>query len=283
MNASNCLPGQQAKDLSELLRYWRDARGKSQLDLSLDSGLSQRHLSFIESGRSTPGRQALFDIAQTLDIPLRERNTLLLSAGYAPIYSENEWSAPEMQSIARALERTLRQHEPFPAVVIDRYWYVLMRNESTPRFFNHFIDLEARKPPRNLLELMFDPKGMRPFITNWPDVAASLFQRIYHESIGRVVDEKTKQLMVRLAGLSRQVYPGVKAEWKKPQFSNALPFIPIGFAHNGKSLNFFSLITTVGAPVSITAQEFRIECMFPADDESEKNYRELMARKAKKK
>ena len=183
-----------------------------------------------------------------------------------------------MQSITWALKRTLRQHEPFPAVVIDRYWYVLMRNESTPRFFNHFIDLEARKPPRNLLELMFDPKGMRPFITNWPDVAASLFQRIYRESIARVVDEKTKELLARL-----RAYPGVKAEWKKPQFSNALPFIPIGFAHNGKSLNFFSLITTVGAPVSITAQEFRIECMFPADDESEKNYRELMARKAKKK
>ena len=115
MNSSNPLPSQQARDLGELLRYWRDARGKSQLGLSLDSGLSQRHLSFIESSRSTPGRQALLDIAQALDIPLRERNTLLLSAGYAPIYSENEWSALDMQSITRALERTLRQHEPFPA------------------------------------------------------------------------------------------------------------------------------------------------------------------------
>jgi hypothetical protein len=166
----------------------------------------------------------------------------------------------------------------FCAAVIDRYWYVLMRNASTLRFFNHFIDLEARKPPRNLLELMFDPKGMRPFITNWPDVAASLFQRIYRESVGRVVDEKTKELLAQL-----QAYPGVKAEWKKPQLSNALPFIPIDFAHKGKSLNFFSLITTVGAPVSITAQEFRIECMFPADDESERSYLELMAREGKKK
>ena len=278
MNSSNPVARQQARELGELLRYWRDARGKSQLDLSLDSGLSQRHLSFIESGRSTPSRQALLDIAQVLDIPLRERNTLLLAAGYAPIYLENEWSAPEMQYITGALERALRQHEPFPAVVIDRYWYVLMRNESAPRFFNQFIDLEARKPPRNLLHLMFDPKGMRPFITNWPDVAASLFQRVYRESIGHVVDEKTKELLAQL-----QAYPGVKAEWKKPQSPSALPFIPIGFVHKGKSLNFFSLVTTVGAPVSITAQEFRIECLFPADEESEKNYLELMARKAKKK
>jgi len=191
MNASNCLPSQQAKNLGEHLRYWRGARGKSRLDLSLDSGLSQRLLSFIESSRSTPCREALLDIAQALDIPLRERNTLLLSAGYAPIYSENEWSAPEMQSITRVLERTLRQHEPFLAVVIDRYWYVLMRNESTPRFFSHFIDLEPPKPPRNLVELMFDPKGMPPFIANWPDVAASLFQRIYHDD-GEEGQEKEK-------------------------------------------------------------------------------------------
>jgi len=278
MNSAKPVPIKQAGELGELLRYWRDARGKSQLDLSLDSGFSQRHLSFIESGRSTPGRQALLDIAQALDIPLRERNNLLLSAGYAPIYSENDWSAPEMQSITRALERALQQHDPFPAVVMDRYWCVLMRNESAPRFFNQFIDLEARKTPRNLLHLMFDPKGMRPFIINWPDVAASLIQRVYRESIGRIVDEKTKELLAQL-----RAYPGVKAEWKTPQSPSALPFVPIGFAHKGKRLNFFSLITTVGAPVSITAQEFRIECMFPADDESEKNYLELMAREGKKK
>jgi transcriptional regulator with XRE-family HTH domain len=112
MTASHKLPSPQARELGELLRYWRDARGKSQLDLSLDSGLSQRHLSFIESGRSTPSRGALLDIAQALDIPLRERNTLMVSAGYAPIFAESEWSAPEMQSLNKALERVLRQHEP---------------------------------------------------------------------------------------------------------------------------------------------------------------------------
>jgi len=99
--------------LGELLRYWRETRGKSQLDLSLDSGLSQRHLSFIENGRSVPSRQTLLDVAQALDVPLRERNTLFLSAGYAPAYSEDAWNAPEMQSITKALERLLRQHEPF--------------------------------------------------------------------------------------------------------------------------------------------------------------------------
>jgi transcriptional regulator with XRE-family HTH domain len=255
------------QELGELLRHWRDTRGKSQLDLSLDSGLSQRHLSFVESGRSVPSRRALLDIAQALDVPLRDRNILLLAAGYAPIYAEGAWNAPEMQSISRALERVLRQHEPFPAVVMDRYWNVTIANDAAPRFFNCFVDMAARKPPRNLLHLMFDPKGMRPHIANWKDVAAGLFQRVYRESVGHVVDEKTKELLATL-----QAYPNVKTEWKKPTSLRALPFIPISFIKKGEILNFFSMITTVGAPLSITAQELRLECMFPADEESETQY-----------
>src|SRR5579863_5366190 len=112
-----------------LLRQWRDVRGKTQLDLSFDAGVSQKHISFVESGRSIPSRQMLLDLAQALDIPLRERNTLLLAAGYAPMYADSAWNAQEMQSVTRALERILRQHEPFPALVMDRYWNVLMTND----------------------------------------------------------------------------------------------------------------------------------------------------------
>jgi transcriptional regulator with XRE-family HTH domain len=277
MNAKRVLPTRPARKLGELLRYWRDARGKSQFALSLNCGLSQRHLSFIENGRSTPSRQALVQIAQALDIPLRERNNLLLSAGYAPVYVESEWSAPEMQSLTKALERVLKQHEPFPAIVMDRYWYVMMRNEAAPRFFNHFIDLEARKPPRNLLHLMFDPNGLRPFITNWPEVASSLLQRVYRESIGRVLDEKTRELLAQL-----RAYPGIKADWEKSESSSTLPLVSMDFELKGTRINLFSLITTVGAPVSITAQEFRMECMFPADDESERNYLALMTQKIRR-
>jgi transcriptional regulator with XRE-family HTH domain len=254
MNSAKPVPIKQAGELGELLRYWRDARGKSQLDLSLDSGFLQRHLSFIESGRSAPGRQALLDIAQALDIPLRERKTLLLSAGYAPIYSENDWSAPEMQSITRELERALQQHDPFPAVVMDRYWYVLMRNESAPHFFNQFIDLEARKTPRNLLHLMFDPKGMRPFIINWPDVAASLIQRVYRESIGRIIDEKTKELLAQL-----RTYPGVKAEWKTPQSAGALPALAlIGGCSQSVSISAHPLSGTLATLVHPGQQSERL-------------------------
>lgn len=115
-------------ELGELLRYWRGARGKSQIELSLDTGVSQRHLSFIESGRSAPGRQTLMNIAQGLEVPFRDRNRLLLAAGFAPIYDEDAWNADEMKSVNAALERVLRQHEPFPAVVMDRYWNIAMTN-----------------------------------------------------------------------------------------------------------------------------------------------------------
>jgi len=113
------------------LRHWRNIRGKNQLDLSIETEPSQRHISFIESGRSVPSRQALMKIAQALDVPLRDRNVLLLSAGYAPAYSQAAWNSGQMQSVTRALERILRQNEPFPALVMDRYWNVLMTNEST--------------------------------------------------------------------------------------------------------------------------------------------------------
>jgi transcriptional regulator with XRE-family HTH domain len=173
MNSSTPGTRPPANELGVLLRHWRDLRGRSQFDLSLDTGVSQRHISFIESGRSVPGRQTLLDIAQALDVPLRDRNTLLLASGYAPIYSEGAWNGPEMQSVTDALERMLRQHEPFPAVVMDRYWNVLMTNEAAPRFFDCFIDMAARKSPRNMLHLMFDPDGMRPFIANWEQKACS--------------------------------------------------------------------------------------------------------------
>jgi transcriptional regulator with XRE-family HTH domain len=258
-------------EFGALLRYWRDRRSKSQLDLSMDAGVSQRHISFIESGRSVPSRQTLLGVAQALDIPLRDRNSLLLAAGYAPIYSESAWNAPEMASVTRALERMLRQHEPFPAVVMDRYWNVLMANESSPRFFSCFIDMAARKSPRNLLHLMFDPEGMRPFITNWEEVAKGLLERVYRESVGRLVDDKTKELLAALLA-----YPEVKPEWETVRSQAAAPVIPLGFVKDGRALNYFSLVTTVGAPRTVAAQELRLECMFPADEATETHHALLM-------
>ncbi|EJC83093.1 putative transcriptional regulator [Rhizobium leguminosarum bv. trifolii WSM2297] len=262
-----------SNELGAQLRAWRGTRGKSQLDLSLDTGISQRQISFIESGRSTPGRHNLLHLADALDVPFRERNTLLLAAGYAPIYTEGGIEDAEMKSVRDALKRMLVQHEPFPAVVMDRYWNVAMTNDATLRFFNSFIDMAAREKPRNLLHLIFDPAGLRPFIPNWEETAKSLMARVFRESVGRVIDARTKALMGTLLA-----YPDVDTAWTISTTADSTPVIPLSFVKNGQVLKFFSLVTTVGTAQTITTQELRIECMFPLDDVTEVEYAKLMKR-----
>ncbi|RQV70845.1 XRE family transcriptional regulator [Burkholderia cenocepacia] len=274
MNARRRAPTPPPHALGRLLRDWRDVRGVSQLDLSLDAGISQRQISFIESGRSVPGRDTLLALAQTLDVPLRERNALLLAAGYAPMYSEAPWDAQEMHGVIRALERVVRQHEPFPAIVMDRHWNVLMTNDAAPRFFGCFIDMAARDGPRNLLRLMFDPHGMQPFVADWGTVSRSLLQRVHRESVGRVIDDETRRLLDDLLAC-----PDAPRDWNTPLAPAAapsLPVIPIGFVHEGVVLRYFSLVTTVGTPQSAAAQELRMECMFPADDATDARHRQLL-------
>lgn len=254
-----------------LLRQWRDVRGKTQLTLSFDAGVSQKHISFVESGRSTPSRQMVLDLAQALDVPLRERNELLVAAGYAPIYSDQALDAPLMNSISKALQRMLRQHEPFPAIVMDRHWNVLMANDAAPQLFSCFVDLTKWPKPRNLLHLMFDPSGLRASVANWPETARGLLGRVYREALGRVMDDRTKALLAELSQ-----YPGVKPEWRAPSPGEPAPMIPLTFVKGSARLNYFSMITTVGTPQTVTAEELRLESMFPADDTTEARHSQFV-------
>ena len=279
MNASRSDPKAPAGELGELLRYWRGVRGVSQLDLSFEAGISQRQISFIESGRSVPGRDTLLALAQTLDVPLRERNALLLAAGYAPVYSDAPWNAQEMHGVIRALERVVRQHEPFPAIVMDRHWNVLMTNDAAPRLFGCFVDMASREGPRNMLHLMFDPQGMRPFVADWDNVSRSLLQRVYRESVGHVIDDGTRRLLDELLA-----YPDVPLDWKAhhaPSATPTMPVIPLGFVSDGVVLRYFSMVTSVGTPQTVAAQELRLECMFPADDATEARHQQLFATHSK--
>lgn len=265
MSSSNA---KEPSALGTLLRQWRAARHTSQLALSLETGVSQRHISFIESGRSVPGRDTLMLLAGVLDVPLRDRNALLLAAGYAPLYSEAAWDSAEMGSVNRALARMLRQHDPYPAMVMDRHWNVLTTNDSAPRFFNGFVDMAARKGTRNILHLMFDPAGMRPFIAGWEQVARSLLQRVAREAVGGVMDDTSRALLHALLA-----YPDVVPAWQTAGDHGAgdsLPVIPLAFMKDGVVLNYFSMVTTVGTPQTIAAQELRVECLFPADEATER-------------
>lgn len=256
--------------LGDLLRDWRARRGKSQLDAALAADMSQRHFSFIESGRSVPSRDKLLAIAEALDVPLRERNALLLAAGYAPIDPERAWDAPQMRAITSAVERMLKQQEPYPAVLLDRHWNVLAANDAAPRFFGQFVDLSGWPPPRNLLHLTFDPAGLRPFIHDWERVARSLLDRVRREAVGHVLDPGGRELIETLLA-----YPGTSAAGATRPTVADLPMIPVSFIKDGEVLRYFSMVATVGTPTVVAAQELRVECLFPADEATEQRHQVL--------
>jgi transcriptional regulator with XRE-family HTH domain len=259
-----------------MLRHWRDLRGKSQLDLSLDAGVSQRHISFVESGRSLPSRQMLLDLAEALGIPLRERNALLVAAGYAPVYSDEPLNAPALSRLTGALQRMLKQNEPFPAMVMDRHWNVVLANDAAPRFFGCFIDLAAYPPPRNLLHLIFDPNALRPFIVDWPAASRTLLARVHREVLGGAIDPGTRTFLDQLGR-----YPDVDTRRRAAMPDAASPLIPLTFAKDGTTLSYFSLITTVGTPQAVAAEELRLECMIPADDITEAQHLVFMTQHAR--
>lgn len=255
----------------ELLKQWRGRRGLSQLDLALDAGISQKHLSFVETGRSVPSRQVLVGLADALDVPLRERNTLIVAAGYAPMYRDEPLDDAMAQQVGRAVKRLLRQHEPFPAVVLDRYWNVVETNDAAPVFFGRFVDLNARSKPRNLLHLVFDPAGLQPHLVDFPTTARSLLVRLHREAPGAVIDDQSRAL---LAGL--MAYPGAPQDIGAARPADVLPMIPLRFRTGDTTFDLFSMITTVGTPQTVASQELRVETMFPTDEANEEAYFDFM-------
>jgi transcriptional regulator with XRE-family HTH domain len=242
------------------LRTWRAARHVSQLDLALDANVSARHLSYVESGRARPSRELVLRLAEALQVPLRERNALLLSAGYAPLYRETDLGTPEMAEAQRAVEFILAQQEPYPAIVLDRHWNVLLANDATRRFLARFPEC-ALPGPANGPRMIFHPQGMRPFIQNWEDVAARFIQRLHRQAAANPSDAATRELLDELLG-----YPGVPSRWRLPDLDGApAPLWPICYRRNEQTFRFFSTITTFGTPQDVTLQELRIECFFPAD------------------
>ena len=259
-----------------LLRQWRGLRGLSQLDLAFNTGVSQRHVSFVESGRSRPSPQMVIDLADALDVPLRERNAILLAAGHAPRYSEAALDAPSLSRVISALGRVLRQNEPFPAMVMDRHWNVVLTNEASPRFFGCFAELATWRTPRNLLHLLFDPAGLRPFVVDWPATSRMLLARVHREALGHAIDGGTRQLLDALGS-----FPAVDPRRRAIEPDATSPLVPLTFAKDGVTLSYFSLITTVGTPQAVAAEELRLECMIPADDETERQHRDFVARHAR--
>ena len=260
-----------------LLKQWRDRRSLSQLDLALTSQVSQRHISFLESGRAKPSQEMVLQLATVLEVPLRHQNLMLSAAGFAPIHAETDLSAPEMTSISKAIAFMLRQQEPYPAIVIDRYWNLLLANQSANRLLNAFIDpakLQSRfcvDGKVNLMRVTFDPQGLRPFIANWQEVAAHLLQRVYCEAGSSIESGQSSLLFNELIS-----YPEAAELWHNSiRTTHNDLILTTHFQHNELNLRFFSTIATLGTPYDITLQEIRIECLFPADAETEQNWHRI--------
>jgi transcriptional regulator with XRE-family HTH domain len=238
----------------------------SQLALATEAEVSPRHVSFIESGRSNPSRDMVLLLASVLDVPLRDRNTLLQAAGFAAAYRESPLAAPQLAAVQRALGAILDQHRPFPAVVLDRVWNIVQTNDAADAFFGFLLaggGAAALGPP-NVLRLIFHPAGLRPWITNWEAVALALIQRVHREAVGNAIADDVRVLVAEVLA-----YPGVPERWARPDLTAALlPIIPVVFERDGRRFSYFSTVTTLGTPIDVTAQELRIECFFPVDDET---------------
>ena len=248
-----------------MLQYWRRARSLSQLALAHQAEVSPRHICFLETGRAKPSREMVMLLSSVLDVPLRERNALLLAAGYAPIYTEAKLDSPQLGAVESALLAILRQQEPFPAVVMNRYWDITRANAGATRFFGLLLgDREVSDPP-NVVRLMFDPAGLRPYVTNWEQVAETLLSRVHREAVGGVADAKTTELLAEALA-----YPNVPKRLRRLDLATpSVPVISMRFRKGDHAFNYFSTVTTLGTPQDVTLQEMRIECFFPADAATE--------------
>jgi len=246
-----------------LLRDWRQRRRMTQMDLALEADVSARHLSFIETGRSTPSADMVKHLAEQLDVPLRERNELLLAAGYAPAYGQRDLDEPEMGPVREALERVLKGHEPFPAVVVDRHWGMVAGNSAIP-LLTAGVAEHLLEPPVNVLRLTLHPEGMAPRIVNLAEWRAHLLDRLGRQAVTSG-DPALAALHDELAALPGELVP---THPHAPDLAAGEIATPLRIRQGDAELRFISTYTTFGTAVDVTVSELSIEAFFPADDET---------------
>ncbi len=241
-----------------LLRQWRVRRRLSQLDLAGDAGVSARHLSFLETGRARPSREMLLRLAEQLEVPLRERNELLLAAGFAPVYGRRGLDHPDMAAVTRALDLVLTAHEPFPAVVVDRSWELVTANASVA-LLTDGVAPHLLEPPANVLRLSLHPDGLAPRIRNLPQWRAHVLHRLGREAHltgDPALTALHRELTALPGGTDRSTPDGI-----------AVPLrLRAGDSVGGEVLSFLSTVTTFGTAVDLTAAELSVEAFLPADE-----------------
>jgi transcriptional regulator with XRE-family HTH domain len=243
------------------LSWWRKKRGLSQLQLAMAAGCSQRHISFLELGRTKPSREMVLRLSAALDVTLRESNELLQAAGYAPVWSETELAAETLTPIREALDYMLAQQEPYPAVVVDRRWNLLRSNQGANSMIDFLVGPRAAGTVVNLADALGAPDVLRPYLTNWPEIVRYFVRSIEVDAIADATAE-TAALLARLLHY-RDVRTAVS---QAPIYDGSGPVLPLHFQKGQTHLRLFTTIATLGTPQDITVQELRVESFFPMDD-----------------
>jgi transcriptional regulator with XRE-family HTH domain len=250
-----------APDFPSRLRWWRRRRGLSQLELAGRAEVSQRHLSFLELGRASPSREMVLRLASALDVPLRQQNALLLAAGFAPVWRETAYAAPELAQVRSGLDYILNQQEPFPAVVVDRRWNLVQENAGAARLVEFLVGPLPPEAPINLADALVGPDVLRPFLVNWDDVVRYFIRSVEADAAADGTAE-TAALLQRLLAFS-----GVDRVVQRTRVGPTDgPVLPMRFEKSECSLSLFTTLATLGTPQDITLQELRIECFFPIDE-----------------
>lgn len=263
--------------VGELLRGWRQRRRLSQLELSVEAEVSARHLSFVETGRSRPSRELLLHLAEHLDVPLRERNALLLAAGYAPAYRARPLEDADMDPVRDALDVILRGHEPYPAVIVDGRWDLVTANAPALALFTTDVAAELLEPAINVYRLGLHPQGLAPRVLNMPEYSAHLIARLQRQ-VAVTGDPELTALLDEVRGYPEVVTPASSVAVEP----SAMLFLPMRLSDGeGGELSLFSTIATFGTALDITVAEMSIEAFFPADAASRAALRSSPAARAR--
>lgn len=252
-----------------LLREWRQKRRLSQLDLALNSGVSQRHVSYLESGRANPSRSMILQLSETLDVPLRDRNTWLTAAGFAPVFRVRALEDPQMSQVMAAVRMMLTAHEPFPALALDRAWNIRMSNAPFDRLnamLGEDVWDRVGGGQHNLMRLFFHPQGIRPFVTNWSAVAPLMWRRAQREAES-LAGVEMQAVLDDLAPLQDG-----QMLWSTPDTA-LVPVMPFNMQVMDLEISMFAVVATFGTAQDVTTDELRIETLFPADAETEALFR----------
>lgn len=254
------------------LRWWRGRRALSQLELAMRAGCSQRHISFLELGRTKPSREMVLRLSTALDVPLRQSNELLLSAGYAPVWAETDLGAQALAPIREALDYMLAQQEPFPALVVDRRWNLLQANKGAVAMVEFLVGPVKPGTAINLADALVGPDVLRPHLSNWSEIVRYFVRSVEADAAADGTSE-TAALWERLLS-----YKDVRATMSQaPIYSANAPVLPMHFEKGRTRLSLFTTIATLGTPQDITLQELRIESFFPMDSETRDAFRKWAA------